>query len=182
MHDVIVVGDGPGGLSAALLLGKKGMRVVVFGGDETPMHRARLRNYLGVDEITGTEFQTRARKQVRAFGAQIREGRAAHVVVTNDGFEVGVGPDDALPCKYLLLANGDTAMLDRLGVDKTRDGYTVDVRTGRTSVPRLYATGWAIRQKRTQAIIAAGDGAAVALDILSTEAGRDINDFDVVPK
>jgi thioredoxin reductase len=44
---VIVVGDGPGGLSAALFLAKGGISVTVYGEDKTAMHWALLKNYLG---------------------------------------------------------------------------------------------------------------------------------------
>ena len=48
MPDVIVIGDGPGGLSAALFLAKNGKEVVVYGQDKTAMHWAMLHNYLGI--------------------------------------------------------------------------------------------------------------------------------------
>lgn len=63
MPDVIVIGDGPGGLSAALFLAKNGSDVVVFGQNNTAMNWALLRNYLGIPEIAGTEFQKVARAQ-----------------------------------------------------------------------------------------------------------------------
>lgn len=40
MAAVVIVGDGPGGLSAALFLAKNGHQVTVFGEDKTSMHYA----------------------------------------------------------------------------------------------------------------------------------------------
>src|SRR5688500_15938331 len=53
MPTVIVIGDGPGGLSAALFLAKNKVDVVVFGEDKTAMNYAHLKNYLGLPEIGG---------------------------------------------------------------------------------------------------------------------------------
>ena len=61
MTTVMIVGDGPGGLSAALYLAKLKMDVIVFGVDQTDMHKAMLYNYLGIPEMTGSEFQRIAR-------------------------------------------------------------------------------------------------------------------------
>jgi thioredoxin reductase (NADPH) len=43
MTHVLIVGDGPAGLSAALFLAKRGMQVTVLGKDRTDMHRASRR-------------------------------------------------------------------------------------------------------------------------------------------
>src|SRR3954469_2341995 len=71
MPDVIVIGDGPGGLSAALFLAKNELDVVVFGEDKTAMNYALVKNYLGLAEILGTDFQRVARKQVADVGAKL---------------------------------------------------------------------------------------------------------------
>ena len=71
MAHTIVIGDGPGGLSAALFLAKSGQDVTVYGMDQTAMNHAYLYNYLGIFEIDGTEFQQIARAQVTAFGASL---------------------------------------------------------------------------------------------------------------
>lgn len=71
MAKVIVVGDCPGGLSAALFLAKNGQEVTVFGSDKTAMNYAYLHNYLGIPEIAGTEFQRVARGQESAVGGTL---------------------------------------------------------------------------------------------------------------
>ena len=181
MADVIIVGDGPGGLSAALFLAKKDMSVVVFAQDKTLMHKAMLYNYLGIPEIEGSEFQRIGREQVQKFGAQIVEQEVSAIEKTANGFEVtAAGQQHA--GRYLILCTGPANPLaEGLGISKGADGLEND-RNGRTTVDGLYVIGWSARLKKIQAIISAGDGAAAALDILSAEAGEDIHDFDLVPE
>ncbi|HTU58344.1 MAG TPA: FAD-dependent oxidoreductase, partial [Polyangiales bacterium] len=85
--DVLVIGDGPGGLSAALFLAKGGVQVGVYGQDKTAMHWALLKNYLGVPEITGSEFQKIARKQASDFGAKLVDARVDALTKQGSGFE-----------------------------------------------------------------------------------------------
>ena len=179
---IVVVGDGPGGLSAALFLAKGGLNVTVFGTDETAMHYAFLHNYLGAPDITGSDFQHMARLQVESFGATIRGDRVASVSLAGDGFEVTTEDGDSSSADYLVLTEGRNPVLAKsLGVATTEDGVTVD-REYRSTIDRLYVVGRAARPKRSQAIISAGAGATAAIDILSREAGKDIQDWDSPPK
>jgi thioredoxin reductase len=178
MTDVIVIGDGPGGLSAALFLAKRDMKVDVFGPDNTPMHKAMLYNYLGIPEMTGTDFQRVAREQVKSFGAKLHDTKVSVAEQTDDGFAVQTTDGETFEAPYVVLATSNKSLMDSLELD--RDNGTVDVdRNGRTNVEGAYAVGWATRSQKIQAIISAGDGAAAALDILSQEAGEDVHDFDV---
>ena len=74
MTTAIIIGDGPGGLSAALFLAKNGVDTTVLGKDNTAMHYAELHNYLGIPMIGGTEFQQVARGQVKDKGARAAGG------------------------------------------------------------------------------------------------------------
>ena len=46
-----------------IFLAKNGLSAVVYGQDKTAMHWALLKNYLGIEEISGTDFQAVARRQ-----------------------------------------------------------------------------------------------------------------------
>lgn len=180
MADVLVVGDGPGGLSAALFLAKNDLSVTVFGQDGTLMHKAMVYNYLGIDAIKGSDFQKIGRDQVRKFGGTIEEVEVSSVEKTADGFVVTTAAGERHQGAYLILATGPSNPLaESLGVGKGAEGMEAD-RNGRTSVAGLYVIGWSTRLKKIQAIISAGDGACAALDILSARAGEDMHDFDVV--
>lgn len=180
MADVIIVGDGPAGLSAALFLAKKGMDVTVFGTDETPMHYAMLYNYLGIPEMTGSDFQKVARAQVEKFGATLHEEKVATLEKTETGFSATTEGGTAHTSKYVVLGEGKAAKLaDALGLERSKHGVDAD-RDGRTAIDGLYITGRSTKPRRSQAIISAGEGASAALDILSIEAGKDVLDYDTV--
>lgn len=180
MTDVLIVGDGPAGLSAALFLAKNEMSVKVFGQDQTLMHKAVVYNYLGIPEITGSEFQKIGRQQVEKFGAEILDVEVSSVEAGDGGFKLSAADGTRHEATYLILATGPSNPLaESLGVAKGDEGMVSD-RSGRTSVDGLYVVGWSTRLKKIQAIISAGDGACAALDILSARAGEDVHDFDVV--
>lgn len=183
MADVIVIGDGPGGLSAALFLAKGGMDVVVYGQDKTAMHWALLKNYLGIAEIHGSEFQKVARSQVEALGAKIVDARVERVAPGDTGFDVTLEGGDSVSARYLILSEGKSPRLAKqLGLAHVEDKGLETDENGKTSVTGVYAVGRLVRPGRSQAIISAGDGAAAAIDILSTEKGEAYCDWDSPPE
>ena len=111
MADVIVIGDGPGGLSAALFLAKSNIDVVVFGQDKTAMNYALVRNYLGIPEIMGTEFQKVARAQVGGFGVSVRDEKVETIAKEDKGFRVTVEGGVHLHARYLVLSEGKAPKL-----------------------------------------------------------------------
>jgi thioredoxin reductase (NADPH) len=184
MPDVIVIGDGPGGLSAALFLAKNKLDVVVFGEDKTAMNYALLRNYLGIREITGTELQRVAREQVAAFGVALRAVHVESVAAAGKHkFAVTLAGGEQLAAKYLVLSEGkSTRLAKQLGlVFEEKTGIATD-RNAKSSVDGVYVVGRSARPGRSQAIISAGDGAAAAIDILSREQEADVVDWDEPPK
>jgi thioredoxin reductase (NADPH) len=182
MSDVLIIGDGPGGLSAALFLAKAGLDVVVVGQDKTAMNYALIKNYLGIPEILGSEFQKQARAQVGRFGAKLRDERVESVVRDGDGWRATLEGGEHIVARYLVLSEGKGPRLAKqLGLQfDEATGIETD-RNARTAIG-VYVVGRSARPGRSQAIISAGDGAAAAIDILSRERGESVVDWDEPPK
>jgi thioredoxin reductase (NADPH) len=180
MTRINIVGDGPGGLSAALFLAKNGHEVKVFGTNKTAMNFAYMYNYLGIPEIAGTEFQEVAKNQVERAGASIFHEQVLSARI-NGIFTVATDAG-VHHSEYLILTEGKNPELAiHLGVELTDGGVQVD-QDCRTSIEGLYVVGRAVRPTRSQAIISAGAGAVAALDILARETGEDVQDWDSPPK
>lgn len=183
MPDVIVIGDGPGGLSAALFLAKNKLDVVVFGEDKTAMNYALLRNYLGLAEILGTDFQRIARKQATDVGARLREEHVDAVTGEPGRWAVTLASGEKLTARYLVLSEGKAPKLaTQLGLElDSHTGIATD-KNARTKLDGVYVVGRSARPGRSQAIISAGDGAAAAIDILSRDKSESFVDWDEPPK
>jgi thioredoxin reductase (NADPH) len=179
----IVVGDGPGGLSAALFLAKNGVEVAVYGQDKTAMHWAQVKNYLGIPDIHGSEFQRTARLQASSFGAKLISARVESIARDGEGFVATLESGDQVRAQFVILSEGKSPKLaQQLGLSfDEQEGLQVDI-NGRTTLAGVYAVGRLVRPKRSQAIISAGDGAAAAIDILSTLKGEPVQDWDSPPE
>lgn len=178
MARILIVGDGPGGLSAALFLSKNGHETVVFGQDKTAMHYAELHNYLGIPAVLGSDFQQTARGQVTAQGASLRNEEITGIRREGARFTAATAAGEE-GGDYVILAGGKASqrLADGLGAERTEAGVAVDTEY-RTTVDRVYAVGRLARPNRSQAIVSAGAGATAALDIMSREAGEDVTDWD----
>ncbi|QSG08693.1 NAD(P)/FAD-dependent oxidoreductase [Halapricum desulfuricans] len=178
MTNVLVVGGGPAGLSAALFTQKNGLETTVFDTDGTWMHKAHLFNYPGIGSQDGSAYMETLRTQVDSFGVEHLQQEVTDVAATDDGFTVTTEEGDH-EGSYLVLATGaDRDLADALGCAFDGDLVEVDL-SMETSVDDAYATGAMVRAEEWQAIISAGDGAAAALNILSKEKGEHYHDFDV---
>ena len=107
-YDLLVVGGGPAGLTAAIHARARGKSVLVISNDPTasPLCRApRMANYPGLPGVTGLELVKRLVEQAKALGAQLRRGRALSVMPMGKSVMVSV-ENDAAEGQAVILALG----------------------------------------------------------------------------
>lgn len=107
-YDLLVVGGGPAGLTAAIHARARARSVLVVSNDPaaSPLSRAeRMDNYPGLPHISGRELIERLTAQARELGAQFRRGRALSVMPVGDGVMASVGTD-AVEAAAAILAVG----------------------------------------------------------------------------
>nr|WP_297174207.1 FAD-dependent oxidoreductase [uncultured Agathobaculum sp.] len=108
LYDVVVIGGGPAGLTAALYLARARYRVIVvekerFGGQITIT--AEVVNYPGVGKTSGTELTETMRQQAERFGAEFLLAEVTGLDLAGDVKTVHSSRGD-LQCFGVLLATG----------------------------------------------------------------------------
>lgn len=105
--DVIVVGAGAAGLSAALTLGRARRRVLVIDAGE-PRNRfaAHMHGLLGLEGMDPAELLSRGRREVGEYDVTIRAGSVTRVEDSPGGITVHVGDGDSASARALVVASG----------------------------------------------------------------------------
>ena len=140
--DVVVVGGGAAGLSAALVLGRSRRRVLVLD-DGHPRNAAsgHVQGYLTRDGATPSDLLEAGRDEVRRYGVQIRTGRAESLL-----------PESAPGWIDVRLRDGTTERARRVVVatglrDELPDVPGLAERWGRDVLHCPYCHGWEVRDE-----------------------------------
>ena len=122
MYNVVIIGSGCAGLTAAIYAARANLKPLVIDGHEQGGQLAittHVENYPGFpDGIMGPELIENMRKQAQKFGAEFKAGAVSEVDLTRRPFNVTAGKD-TYETKTLIVAAGATARL--LGLDGERE-------------------------------------------------------------
>lgn len=109
MYDIIIVGAGTAGLSAAIYAVRAGKRVLIleakmYGGQiiNTPL----VENYPGIEKISGFEFAQNLYRQAVNLGAEFKNDRVLFIEKDKNGLYKIRGNNSEYLCKSIILATG----------------------------------------------------------------------------
>ncbi|QNV38759.1 thioredoxin-disulfide reductase [Rothia terrae] len=120
MHDVIIVGSGPAGYTAAIYTARANLKPIVFASSISPggdlMTTTEVENFPGfIEGIMGPELMGNLQAQAERFGADIRFEDVASVDLEGDIKKVTLDSGDTFQAKAVILSTGSEYR--KLGVD-----------------------------------------------------------------
>ena len=136
-HDVVVIGGGAAGLSAALVLGRARRRVaVVDAGTPRNAPAEHMQGFLSRDGMSPRDFLAAGRAELSGYGVQVLEDR---VTAIDAGFSVRLARGRVLTARRILVATG---VRDELpAIPRVRE------RWGRDLLHCPYCHGWEVRDE-----------------------------------
>ena len=111
-YELIIIGAGPAGVTAAIYAARKGMNFLVIteviGGQL--MKNAFIENYTGYQEITGAELVSKFEEHLKEFKFDIETDKVINISMKNDIFQVKT-KSERFKSKTLILATGASPKL-----------------------------------------------------------------------
>jgi thioredoxin reductase len=159
MYDVIIVGGGPAGLSAALVLGRCRRSVLVCdSGQPRNVASHGLHGFITRDGIEPKDFLRIAREQLKPYNSvQLREARVVGAVRANNRFVVTLPDGEQLASRKLLIATG---VVDELA---SLEGLHQLYGTSVFHCP--YCDGWEMRDQPIAILGRGENGSGLAVEM-----------------
>ena len=173
-HQVVIVGSGVAGTTAAIFTARASLDTLIVNHGESILERnAHLENVPGFPAgVNSRTFLELTHEQAGRNGCSFADGRVTRISETDGGFALRVesaAGEQTVDAEFVVCASwSDPSYLDGLDIGLVARGSKtyVDVdEFGRTGVDGLYAAG-RIAEKPHQTVVAAGHGAEVGLALI----------------
>ncbi len=166
MYDVLIIGGGAAGLTAALYTGRKKLKTAILTidvGGQTLL-TDNIENYPGVDPMQGSNLMSKFREQAEKFGSEFIFGEVDHIIKKEDGnFQLNLSNGETYESKTVILASGKTAR--KLGIPGEAKFMGRGVSTCATCDAAFF-------NKKTVAVIGGGNSAMDAAILLEKFADK----------
>lgn len=188
MFDVAIVGAGPAGASAAVYTARAGLQTLLLDADQSMTRRAWIPNHLGFPKgVSGPDLVDLGKQHAEAAGAKLVKAKVTAVRRESDGFRLETEGGETYEARHVILCLGANCELARQAGAEIVEGpeprikevVAVD-REGRTRIDGLWAAGTCAGTS-VHTIITAGDGARVAINLISAVKGARHVDHEVMP-
>jgi len=186
MYDIVIIGGGPAGGSAAIFASKAGKKTLVIDNNKSVTKRAWLDNHYGTNGISGPDLVEAGKQQALKFGSEWIEETVTDVKSTNESLSIVTESGRTYEAKHVILATGMVVDLaEKIGVNvipgtEPRIKSIIEVdHQGKTNKKGIWAAG-TVAGVSMHTIITAGDGAKVAINIISELNGERYVDHDVI--
>ena len=120
-REVVIIGGGPSGFTAALYLARATLKPLVLAGEKKGgqlMFTTEVENYPGFPEgVMGPDLMVRMEEQAKKFGAEIRQVNVTKVEFINGVKKIWVG-DEVIETKAVVISTGASSRMLGLGEEK----------------------------------------------------------------
>jgi len=109
MYELIIIGAGPAGMTAAVYAARKKLNALLISSDigGQVLWTAGVENYMGYQLIEGSELMSKFEEQVKLFPIDIKTGeRVNSLSQTNKGFKVQTVKGESYQARAVIIATG----------------------------------------------------------------------------
>ncbi len=127
MYDVLIVGNGPAGISAGLYLKRANKDILIISKQDSALKKAeKIENYYGVQSITGEELYNLGIKQAKNLNIPMEEDEVTNIEYNeNDKKFIVTTVNNEFESKNVILATGTNRMSPKIKGIKEFEGKGV---------------------------------------------------------
>lgn len=185
MPDIVIIGGGPAGASAAIFAAKAGKSTLVIDNETSVTKRAWIANHYGAPEIAGPDLVETGKQQAIKHGARFVTAKATKIA--SEGGVLTVETDGGnYEASHVIIATGMFVDVAEASGIATKPGTEPRIKAivdctpeGKTSLANVWVAGTAAGVSM-HTIVTAGDGAKVAINVISELNGSRYVDHDVL--